>query len=253
MGYTGPLGVLPHRYTELMMQRCWVKDHALRDFLDGFNHRFVSLFYRAWEKYRFPVAYEQGRDDRFSFYLAALVGMATRGLTGRLAVEDQGLLFYTGLFSQHPRSASALEGIVRDYFESPAKVIQFHGRWVRLGEENETRLRVQNSTLGINAVCGSQIWDRQSKFRVRVGPISLDRLLSFLPGGRPHDQLMQLTRLFAGMECDFDVQFVLTAREVPRWRLAGGGEDGAYLGWTSWLKTRAFTRDADDTVLRCSI
>ena len=34
------------------------KDYALRDFLDIFNHRALSLFYRAWQKYRFPFAYE---------------------------------------------------------------------------------------------------------------------------------------------------------------------------------------------------
>ena len=31
------------------------KDFAFRDFLDLFHHRIVSLFYRAWEKYPFPV------------------------------------------------------------------------------------------------------------------------------------------------------------------------------------------------------
>ena len=34
--------------------------NALRDWLDLFNHRIVSLFYRAWEKYRFYLPYERG-------------------------------------------------------------------------------------------------------------------------------------------------------------------------------------------------
>jgi type VI secretion system protein ImpH len=252
MGLTGPLGVLPHHYTELLMQRAWAKDHTLRDFLDIFNHRYISLFYRAWEKYRFPVAYERGRDDRFTFYLSALIGMATGGLQGRLAVDDQGLLLYAGLFNQQPHSASALESMLRDYFGCLVEVIQFQGRWVRLGAENQTRLGVQNHVLGGNAVCGEQTWDRQSLFRIRVGPLRLATFLDFLPGARAYSQIMQLTRLFSGMEYDFEVQLVLKAGEVPACQLVSKGPGGAYLGWSSWLKTREFRHDADNTILRCN-
>ena len=42
---------MPRHYTELLLQRIREKDFSLRDFLDLFNHRLTSLFYRAWEKY----------------------------------------------------------------------------------------------------------------------------------------------------------------------------------------------------------
>ena len=32
-------------------------DFTLAAFFDLFNHRIVSLFYRAWEKHRFPRAF----------------------------------------------------------------------------------------------------------------------------------------------------------------------------------------------------
>jgi len=251
MGLTGPLGVLPHRYTELLIQRIWLRDRTLKDFLDIFNHRLVSLFYRAWEKYRLAATYEQGGDDRITYYLRAFIGMATAGLTQRLALEDQGLLLYAGLFNQQPRSASALEGILRDFFGCPSQVIQFQGRWVRLGSENETRLGVRNTILGVETVLGAQIWDRQSKFRIRMGPLSFEKFDGFLPGARAHDQVMQLARLFAGNEYDFDLQLILSAPEVPACRLASGGAGRTRLGWSTWLKTQDFCCDAADTILPC--
>src|SRR5689334_2843833 len=59
MGVVGPLGVLPHHYTLLVAERAQTRDRALRDFLDIFQHRLISLFYRAWLKYHFTTAYER--------------------------------------------------------------------------------------------------------------------------------------------------------------------------------------------------
>ena len=77
MGLTGPLGVLPHRLHRTVADRIRQKDTALRDFLDLFHHRIISLFYQAWEKYRFTIAYERGERDRFSHHLLDLIGLGT--------------------------------------------------------------------------------------------------------------------------------------------------------------------------------
>src|SRR5262245_2705359 len=154
MGLTGPMGVLPHHYTELLMERARYKDTALWDFLDLFNHRMISLFYRAWEKYRFPIAYERGQ-DRFTEFLYNFIGLGTGGLRrNRLNMPDEGLLFYSGLIAQRPHSAGAAEAILGDYFGVDASVTQFKGQWLKLEAEDLSRLGSANCELGINTVAG---------------------------------------------------------------------------------------------------
>ena len=255
MGLTGLLGVLPRHYTELLLERMRRKDEGLRDFLDLFNHRLISLFYRAWEKYRFPIAYERAvskgeGEDRFTRHLFDLIGLGTMGLRGRLEVEDEPLLFYAGLLAQHPRSASALEGLLKDYFEVPVSVTQFIGQWLPLSEANRSRLGwgEANNALGVSAVAGSRVWDQQAKFRLELGPLTFIEYCQFLPSYDGFRTLVAITRFSAGEECDFDVQLILKAAEVPWCRLGGNGEHAVRLGWSTWLKSREFTADAGEAI-----
>jgi type VI secretion system protein ImpH len=254
MGLVGLVGVLPRHYTEMLLERMRRKDFVLRDFLDLFNHRVVSLFYRAWEKYRFPVAYEQAVAkradyDTFSLALFDLLGMGTQGLRKRLAFGDEALLFYAGILGQHPRSASALGVVLQDFFEIPVQVGQFIGQWLMLSPENRTRLGGEaNNTLGVNAVAGNRVWDQQARFRLRLGPLSFTEFSRFLPAGKSFPLLVQFARFIAGQEFDFDIQLVLKADEVPRCRLGAKGERAPRLGWSTWLKTKEFVRDAEDAV-----
>jgi type VI secretion system protein ImpH len=249
MGVIGVSGVLPTQYTELALDRIRHRDTAMWAFLDIFTHRVVSLFFRAWVKYRFPIAYERG-DDEFTSYLFDFAGLGTRGLRGRMSVEDESLLPYAGLISQRPHSANALENVLSDYFDTTAKVDQFFGQWLSLNEEDVTQLGVQNHTLGTRAIVGTRIWDQQSKFRVRLGPMSFKQYQAFLPNGSAHKSLRSIMTFVAGMEFDFDVQLVLSAKQVPGMILTTRAVRKPMLGWTTWVKTTPFKTDDDQVVLR---
>jgi type VI secretion system protein ImpH len=258
MGLTGPMGVLPLYYTELIMERVRAKDRALLSFFDLFNHRMVSHFYQAWEKYRFTIAYERGERDRFSHHLLDFLGLGTGGLQDRQAVPDDSLLFYAGLLGLHPRSVTALRQILIDYFDVPVEIDQFVGSWYPLADSDQCCFEFANSfseQLGVGAVVGDEIWDQQSGLRIRLGPLTLPEYMDFLPQGTAYVPLQALTRFFSGSELDFEVQLVLKREEVPACELndrIGGGGPAALpqLGWTTWAKTAAMTSDAADTVLR---
>ncbi len=247
MGLTGPLGVLPHQYTELLMDRARYRDTASWSFLDIFNHRLISLFYRVWEKYHFPIAYERTGEDQFTGYLFDLIGMGTNGLRGRLSFKDQGLLFYGGLIAQRPHSATAIGAIVGDYFDVSSNVAQFVGEWLKLGD-NVTRLGSANSQLGLSTIAGNKVWSDQSKFSVRIGPMNLKKFITFVPVGSAFKPLTEIVRLLVGLEFEFNIQLVLERDEVP-FCVLGSDQNGPRLGWTSWLKTLDSVRDDDQVVL----
>ena len=256
-GLTGAQGVLPLCYTEWMVARRAAKDDTLAAFFDLFNHRLISLFYRAWEKHRPPVLYELAavrgqQPDAFTQYLFDLIGMGTAGLRGRMRVQDESLLRYAGLIEQRPLSASALRGILRDYFSAPVEIEQCVGDWYELEEADRCYLAPEllRNQLGEAAFLGDEVWNQQSLFRIRLGPLGLERFLEFLPNGPAMGKLVELTTYLVGLAMAFDVQVVLRAEDVPNARLADEGIDAPRLGWIGWLKTAEFEAAAGDAVFR---
>jgi type VI secretion system protein ImpH len=250
LGLTGPSGVLPLMYSQLVLERLRERDRTLRDFFDIFNHRMISLFYQAWEKYRFPIPYERGELDPFSYHLLALLGLGTPGLQDRQAVTDDSLLFYSGLLAMHTRSVTALRQVLSEYFEVPVEVEQFVGAWYPVEVESQCSLGeglTYSERLGYGAVVGDEIWDQQSRVRIQLGPLTLERYLEFLPGGDAYRHLKALASFFAGEEFDVEVQLILKRREVPVCELET--DAGQQLGWTSWIKSAEFRRDPGDAIL----
>lgn len=254
MGLTGPMGVLPHYYTVLVMDRLRVKDRVLRDFLDLFNHRLISLFYRAWEKYHYGVAYERGGLDPFSRNLLDLAGLGTKGLQNRLEVRDETVVFYAGLLAQKPRSAVGLEQLLSDYFHVPVKVQQFVGAWYKIDTGTQCQLEEWgyqvSRQLSIGALVGDEIFSHQSKIRLRIGPLTLGQYKDFLPDGTAYGPLRSLVRFWAGDTMEYEVQLILQRDSVPPCNLGDADGEAPRLGWLSWVKNKTQARDPDETILR---
>jgi type VI secretion system protein ImpH len=187
MGLTGPHGVLPLYYSALIRERIRAGDTSLHAFLDIFNHRAISLFYRAWEKHHFTVGYERREEDPVSPHLMDIVGLGTPGLASRQAISDEALLFRCGLLSAHARSASGLRALLIDYFNVPVEIEQFIGRWHSIDKDTQCCFSDTGSDserLGFGTVIGDEIWDQQSGLRVRLGPLTLNQYIEFLPTAR---------------------------------------------------------------------
>ena len=259
MGLAGIQGVLPRHYTELLLQREQVNDHALKDFLDLLNHRFVSLFYRAWEKHHCAVGYEQsletGSEDGLAQIFYALMGLGNKSIQARFGGDHPTLLRYAGLLGHRPRSAHELEQCLSDIFHVPVQIHQFIGAWLALESDDWTRIGAtgKNNLLGRTSVAGTAVWDQQARFHVRLGPLNFSTFYRLLPYGKAYPTLIRLTRFVAGADLDFDVHLALLAAEVPPCRLEQTESYAPRLGWTTWLTTGPRVCDAEDVVFSGSI
>ncbi len=213
----------------------------------------ISLFYQAWEKYRSAVAYERDGRDRVSKYLMSLIGLGTDGLQDRMVVRDDSLLYYCGLLSLQPRSGVAVRGVLEDYFGVPVEVEQFVGAGSLSGMADQCDLgsgAALSSQLGVGTVVGDEIWDQQSRIRLKLGPLTEEQYLDFLPGGAAYEPLRELARFSCGAHLEIEVQLILRRAEVPRCKLGEDSLAGPRLGWFTWMKSGPdFDRAPADTVL----
>ncbi len=249
MATGGSFGSLPMRYAEHILEQEKQKDFALRDFFDLFNHRFVSLFYRAWEKYRLPVQHETGDARLFERALSGVIGMGTDGLAGRIALEDHALLARAGLLAMAPLPQSALAALLKSYFGVPVEVVQFLPTWYPIDEGDQNRLGALNSRPGEDLFIGAGIRLVQFKFGLRLGPLDWSRYQEFFPTAQGFHALVDLVHLAVTPEFDFETRLILRAEDVPALRLEHTPSQACRLGWSTWLKSEEFQRDPDDAVL----
>jgi len=251
MGLLGPNGPMPTHLTQYVRDRLRTHgDRTLADFLDIFNHRMISLFYRAWARSQQTVSYDRRTEDRFAVYIGSLFGMGERSSWNRDAVSDLAKLHYSGRLISQTRNAEGLWAILQDYFGVQVQIRQFLGQWVHLTREYRCRLgeTPENATIGRTLIVGERFWDCQQKFRIRFGPMTFADYLRMLPGGDSLRRLVAWVRNYVGVTLGWDLQLVLNKAEVPDTCLGKVGR----LGWYLWLKSRPFDSDADDLVLRPS-
>ena len=255
-GLFGPNGPLPLHVTEYARERLRLAgDPTLSRFCDIFHHRFLALFYRAWAQAQPHVNRDRPKDDRFTIYVGAFLGMSPAAFRDRDALPDLAKFFHVGALIRQVRNAEGLMHILQHFFRVPVAIEEFVGHWMVLSAGERTFLG-RDATLGSGAVLGGRVWDRQHKFRIRLGPLTLAQYESFLPasprpgsegmtGGAQLRKLVDWIRMYLCFELDWDVRLLLKHKDVPKVALGGRQR----LGWTSWLGDRRANTAAGDLCL----
>ena len=256
MALSGAMGVLPFHYTELILKRKKEKDETMGHFFDLFNHRSISLFFASSVKYRLPLQYERhqlhkkssGEVDAHTQTLLSLLGLGTKGLTGRLHIRDESLVNYSGLFNQQIRTSTGLNQILRAHFGIPVEIYQFVGQWQALIDDVRARLpdpnhpKGRNVCLGRTAILGKKGWFAQGKVRVVLGPLTKSQLEIFSPGTDTLAALNELVQLYAGVEHDYEFIIRIKNTDVPK-KIRLDSKKPPVIGWNTWLSSNGVRQE----------
>ena len=245
-GLFGPNGALPLHFTEHAYERRRQREDAtFVDFLNVFQHRLISLFYRAWANADPATNLDRTGSDRFATFAGALVGIAPAAARDRDSVPDYAKFSRAGALSLRARPADGLELTLADYFGLPVQIQQFQRAWLGIPEALRSRLGERASaTLGDGATLGGKTWQCQHKFEIVIGPLTLAALRNFLPGARGLSELYSMVSFYTNHEWTWQVRLLLRDVEIPGIRIGRSGQ----LGWTTWLGKREV--NADDVVIQ---
>ena len=212
MGITGSNGVLPQHYTELVLERVRYKDTGMRDFFDLFNHRLLSLYYRAWEKYRFPIGFENYSEDEPDAFSNVL-----NQLTGNTSSSGK---YYAGFFNRKIRNVQGLKQVLNDFTGCEIEIAQFQGKWQQLAEADQTRLgkrsqpEGQFACLGHDACIGSKVWDINSSINITIKVNSKSNVKDFLNGGSINHGVKDIINKYLGTSIQHKLQLELLNEQV---------------------------------------
>lgn len=214
---------------------------ARREFLDLFHHRLISLFYRARAKYNYPAEYTSDASDIWSKRVLALCGVDTFESPAAGVLPPWRLLRLAPLLATRARTARGLQLVLEDVLGeglegATISIEQFVGRWVDIHERQRIKLGVANTTLGVDTVLGSRVFDRGGKFRVVIGPLSDRGLKRLSPGGDLFPLVRGAISLYCKDDFESDLEIVLGGAKRPTFRLSR--KNGSRLGKDGWLGRR---------------
>lgn len=226
LGVSSPLAA---RLTEDLLRIDEDEAETVKQFYDLFHHRLLSLFYRAWKKYRFEASFRSDGGDRFTPRALAFVGLDMSAALPRFGLPPSEQLALAPLLALRTRPARSLQIVLERLFPgTPVTIEPFVARRVQIENAQRSQLGKFNTRLGQDFVVGRSVEDRSSTFRVVVGPVAYEAFDAFVPGGRWHARLRQVIEQFSGGVLQPEVELHVNADESPRFEL--GGQRGSRLG-----------------------
>jgi len=233
MGLYGIDAPLPTNFFDTITMEA-EEGRVLRDFLDIFNHRLYSYFYRSWKKYRPGLYFDKKQHNVHAQAFLSLAGLSTPGTLASTSLPGLRLATFAGRLGTSVRNAEGLQVLLAAFLDGvPVRIEENVPRWVTvtmragLGATAKTP-----GSLGINTTLGRRLFDVSGKFRMVLGPLSLQQYEAFLPEGAKAQILQTLVRLYAPDHLDYDVELLVASTERMAVTL---GDRRMQLGRSMWV------------------
>ena len=218
MGLYGIRAPTPEIYGDEILRRGMERD-PVRDFLDLFHHRILSLLYRAWARNR-PRPYTRATGTDPTTELGkSISGLRDEDAVACNDVPATPLLYFGNVLARTARNAEGLERMVTAVLDgTPVEVEPYIARWVEIPENQ--RVPLGQTRLDRNFVIGTRTRDRTGKFRVAIGPFKRARPFVELASESEKNQLLgALLALYLVDPLDYDVKLGIEGHAKPRFFL----------------------------------
>ncbi|MFF7710625.1 type VI secretion system baseplate subunit TssG [Pseudomonas sp. NPDC007930] len=188
---------------------------ALEAFLDIFNHRIFTQFYRIWRKYSYPATFEPGGTDATSQCLLGLIGLGIPGSAQRAATPVSRFLALLGVMRLPTRPSEGIAALVT--LLDPATRAEVTPHWpkavpvprpISLAADHPWRL-------GDGMPLGTRDTDHNSELLLTLACDTLDQVQAWLPGGQQHSDLLALLRVYLGWRGSATLRLSLPWRCLP--------------------------------------
>lgn len=237
LGALGPNGALPIHFTELVRERVEARrDTALADFLDVFHHRAFTHLYRAWAQSQSAAGLDRPDQETFSTYVARLAGDEPSEVQ-HSALAPHARWASSAHRVRAARNPDGLVSTLARFFGVDVRLREYMLQWMPIESQDQCVLGLprRSGVLGEGAMLGEKVPDRQSRFRLVIGPLDLDGYLRLTPqgtsSGRDLPALVETVRSFIGFEYVWEVELLIDGTAAPCSKLG----DGTRLGWSTWM------------------
>jgi type VI secretion system protein ImpH len=220
LGLYGVDSPLPTAFLDDIAQRREGHE-ALEAFLDIFNHRVFTQFYRIWRKYSYPATFEPGGTDATSQCLLGLIGLGIPGTAERIATPISRFLALLSVMRLPTRNAEGIVALVR--LLAPNTHAKVTPHWLhRVALRQPASLsRRHPVSLSQGTPLGANGYDASSQLHLALFTEDQDEARGWLPGARLHNDLRVLLRVYLGWRCTAKLQLSLPVRSLPRPVLGG--------------------------------
>lgn len=197
LGLYGVDSPLPTEYIDdITLQR---EGHeVLAAFLDIFNHRILTQFYRIWRKYSYPATFERGGTDNTSQSLLGLIGLGIPGTDKHVATPVSRFLALLGVMRQPARTAEGVQALVRLLAPHTRTTVTPHClRPVRI-ERPMGFYDDDDFLLDGHTVLGDEVMDANSQLRIALHTGDAQEAKAWLPEGQLYRDFLVLLRVYLG-------------------------------------------------------
>ncbi len=208
LGLYGVDSPLPTAYLDDIAQRREGHE-ALEAFLDIFNHRLFTQFYRIWRKYSYPATFEAGGCDATSQCLLGLIGLGLPGTAKRIATPMSRFLALLSVMRLPTRNAEGIGALVK--LLAPNTQTKVHGHWpVKVVLKQPASLSASCPvSLAQGTPLGGVGHDANSQLHLSLLTTDPDEARSWLPDGHLRADLLVLLEVYLGWRCTAKLQLSL--------------------------------------------